>query len=330
MLPRAKSRGARKKHSWTAGVRRSCKALITLACLCLAAGVFLGKAESRELCFSPEAVYEFAEKNYKSADYLAAAIEFKRFVHFFPDHSKASEAGFKAGMSYFQIPRYGDAINAFELVAKRFAESQYAVDAMFMISRCHAGMNNIKEAIHTLDAVAVRAPDQKDRDRAFYNMGRLRLESGELARARAAFDKVSHESRDEFHVDEILRDLDDSDRIPVKSPVIAGLFSIVPGGGYLYCGRYREAATAFFLTAGLAAASWEAFDNDLHAIGGLAALAGAGFYGGGALGAVSSAHKYNRQSYRDYMRQRSGSSGQSPFFLGISPDSVMVSFCWRF
>lgn len=304
------------------------RALVVAACLLMSA--FAQNAESGQPAFTPETVYEFARQNYETGDFLAAAIEFKRFVHFFPVHPLAAEAGFKAGMAYFQIPRYAEAMNQFERVVRRFSKTDYAWEAMFMISRCHAGLNNPQEAIHTLKVIAAQAPDQKDRDRARYNSGKLRLESADVSGARAAFNAVSGEYRDEFQVDIILQDLDDPDMIQTKRPVLAGVFSIIPGGGYLYCGRYQEAATAFFLTVGLAAASWEAFDNDLYALGGLSGLAAAGFYGGGALGAISSAHKYNRKSYREYIRKMSGNSKQSPFILGIGRDSVTVSLCLRF
>lgn len=192
-------------------------------------------------------------------------------------------------------------------------------------------MNNPQEAIHTLDTIAARAAGQNDRDRALYKSGLLRLESGDISGARAAFSEISPENRGKYDIGSILSDLDDPDLFELKNPVLAGIFSIVPGGGYLYSGRYQEAATAFFITSALAAVSWEAFDEDLYALGGLAGLAGAGFYGGGAIGAVSSTHKYNRKIYRDYSRQLQKEHGQPPgLSIGIGQDSVMVSFNWRF
>ncbi|MCF8110774.1 MAG: tetratricopeptide repeat protein [Desulfobacteraceae bacterium] len=328
MLRRVSTGAARKPCPGPAAW--GCMVAAVFFLVCMSADVQGADSESGKFCISPESLYEFAEKNYKSGDYLAAAIEFKRFSHFFPDHPRAAEAGFKAGMAYFQIPRYGDAINAFESVVKQFPSSERAVEAMFMISRCHAGRNNIREAVNVLEAIAVRAPDQDDRDRARFESGRLKLESGDLSGARLSFDKITPGNRRKYNVEQILRDMDDPGRIPAKSPFLAGMFSIVPGGGYLYCGRYREAATAFFLTIGLAAASLEAFDNDMYAMGGLVGLAGAGFYGGGAIGAVSSAHKYNRKSYSDYIQQHIGSRREPGFSLGIGSDSVMVSFHWRF
>lgn len=81
--------------------------------------------------------------------------------------------------------------------------------------------------------------------------------------------------------------------MPGKNPVLAGLFSVVPGGGFLYTGRIRDAAAAFFLNAGLGLAAWKAFEQDNPALGGVISFVGAGFYSGSIYGSVSAAHKFN-------------------------------------
>lgn len=291
--------------------------------------VFVQKAEPRDLYYPPETLYEFAAENFNNGDYLAAAIEFKRFGHFFPDHPKAAAAGFKAGIAYYRIPRYSAAINAFRHVAKKYSKSDYAVESGFMISKCHVKLNDLGQAILILNEISMQAENQNVRDRALYKIGKLRIKTGDISGTKAALNRISPENKD-FQINRILKEIDDPDIISTKNPLLAGLFSIIPGGGYLYCGRYREAATAFFLTAGLAAASWEAFDEDLQVIGCFAGLAGIGFYGGGMIGSVTSAYKYNRKSFSDYVDQLPEKSRLSPLSLGIRPDSVAVLFSWRF
>ena len=87
--------------------------------------------------------------------------------------------------------------------------------------------------------------------------------------------------------------------------------------------------TAFFVTAGLAAASRESFDEELYALGGITGLVGLGFYGGSMIGSISSAHKYNRKTYGEYI-DRLPVNRQAPLSLQIRPESVMLSFCYRF
>ena len=43
----------------------------------------------------------------------------------------------------------------------------------------------------------------------------------------------------------------------------AGILSIIPGTGHLYCGRYKDATLAFILNTAMIYAACEAFDNHL-------------------------------------------------------------------
>jgi hypothetical protein len=49
-------------------------------------------------------------------------------------------------------------------------------------------------------------------------------------------------------------------------------------------------------------AAYEAFDNDLYALGGIITLFELGFYSGNIYSAVSSAHKYNRNERNRFLK----------------------------
>jgi hypothetical protein len=97
----------------------------------------------------------------------------------------------------------------------------------------------------------------------------------------------------------------------------------VPGGGQLYCARYQDALTAFLINAGLIWAAWEAFDNELYALGGVIGFVEFGFYAGNIYSASASAHKYNRDrsaDFRDYLNQRR----QTPLSLAPAPGGAAL------
>ncbi len=302
---------------------------IALICACLFSGPVLPEAGASRLDLAPEAVLEFARENFDNGDYRAAATEFKRFVHFFPDHARAPEAAYQAGAAYFHMKRYARAIDAFEKVTAQFGGTEPATEARFMISRCHVKLGNTEDALYILNRIRSEAKDPYVRDRAYYRIGRIRLDLQDIAGAKAAFESISPENRPNFQVEKILAHLDRQDEISTRSPFLSGVLSIVPGGGYLYTGRYREALTAFLVTAGLAAASWESFDEDLYALGGITGFVGLGFYGGSMVGSISSAHKYNRKNYREYI-DRLPVNRRAPLSLEVRPEAVMLSFCYRF
>ena len=58
---------------------------------------------------------------------------------------------------------------------------------------------------------------------------------------------------------------------------------------------------SFLFNGGLAMAAYEAFNNDLEALGAVVGLVGCGFYAGSVYGSVSAAHKDNRARSREFL-----------------------------
>ena len=82
---------------------------------------------------------------------------------------------------------------------------------------------------------------------------------------------------------------------------MAGALAILPGTGYLYCNRPRDALISFLINGGLIFAAYEAFDNDMVALGGVISFVEIGFYSGNIYGSISSAHKYNQDQDRRFV-----------------------------
>ncbi|MFW6284556.1 MAG: tetratricopeptide repeat protein, partial [Desulfosalsimonas sp.] len=273
--------------------------MVGLLCLSLAL-----PASARELTVSPDAAYAFAQKLYEQQDFQAAATEFDRFVHFFADDDRAPDAAFYAGMARFSMQKYQQAIDAFDRVIRSYPGSKQALEARFKISRCYQKQKDIDRSAMMLRQIIRQETDPEVRDRARSQMAWVLLEAGDISRARSSFLAISEKNQDRYNVGAIVSSIDDpGEEMKHKSPLTAGLLSAVPGGGYLYTGRFREAGVAFFLTSALAVASWQCFDEDLHALGALTGLAGLGFYSGSIAGGITSAHKYNHRQSEQFIRQ---------------------------
>jgi TM2 domain-containing membrane protein YozV len=94
----------------------------------------------------------------------------------------------------------------------------------------------------------------------------------------------------------------DAEKIPQKSPLLAGLLSgILPGSGQLYNGRAGDALLAFFLNGLFIAGIIEAIDQDEAAIAGVLGFFEAGWYVGNVYGAINGAHKHNRQAIETFV-----------------------------
>jgi TolA-binding protein len=281
------------------------------------------------LAIDADRQYRYAQSRLDSGAVDEAIAEFNRFIHFFPEDPRVPKARFQTGMAHFSAGRYQAAAAIFNQQTVDFADSPLDNQAYFMLSRSHARQGMIEQAIldlHNLVALT-SAPDVIDRAR--YELGWLHVDQGRWNDAGQAFGQISSDNQDRFRVADLKHALARSDTIPVKHPTTAGFLSIVPGGGQLYTKRYQDAATAFLINAGLIWAAWESFDNDLYALGSVISFVGFGFYAGNIYGAVSGAHKYNRDrivDYREYLNQ----NRQMFISMAAAPEGAALRLTIRF
>ncbi len=246
------------------------------------------------LTIDADSQYRYAQSRLEAEAFAEAVIEFNRFIHFFPADARVPEARYQSGMALYRAGRYAEAAVVFEHVTRSYSGLRLQNEAFFMLSRSHADQGLTEQALLDMHNLLAVASDVDVIDRAQHELGWLLVERGQWARADHHFSRITPANRDRYRVAPLRQDLAQHPTIPFKDPTTAGVLSIVPGGGQLYCGRYQDALTAFIVNAGLIWAAWEAFDNDLPALGGVITFVEFGFYAGNIYGAVGSAKKYNR------------------------------------
>ena len=117
---------------------------------------------------------------------------------------------------------------------------------------------------------------------------------GSFALARKYLSKISAANVAKYSTDQYHNLIFKAEHAPKKNPVAAGLFAVIPGGGFLYCERFHDALITFLFNAGLMVAAYEAWDNDNKALAGVIGFVETGFYSGNIYGSITSAHKYNQ------------------------------------
>jgi len=247
-----------------------------------------------------DALFDYAWYNFENQDYETAIIELKRFLYFYPNDPRAAKASYHLGVSYFRLKKYDRAVNAFQKTVETYPDDEFAIDSRFQISRCQLEMNNPDEAAGGLIDLIKETDQPAVKDRVRYRLGWIAIETSRIGQARTWFNRISPNRQTDYQVAELQKDMERIKDLPHKRPFLAGLFSVVPGGGYLYTGRYQDAAVAFVVNAALMGAAYESFDNDLEVLGGLLALIDAGFYAGSIYGGISSAHKFNQSAYNQF------------------------------
>ena len=303
--------------------------VLRLRCLMIVIGVPLVLMAATvqgfaQLIIDADSQYRYAQSRFDSGAFDEAIAEFNRFIHFFPADRKIPRARFQTGMAHFNAGRYQVAATLFNQQTVDFTGSPLDNEAYFMLSRSHARQGMIEQAILDLHNLVALSSAVDVIDRARYELGWLHVDQGRWNDADQAFDRISPDNQQRFQVADLKQALARSEAIPIKHPATAGFLSVVPGGGQLYCNRYQDALTAFLINAGLIWAAWEAFDNEQYALGSVITFVEFGFYAGNIYGAVSSAHKYNRDrvtEYRDRLNQHRQMS------LSLAPAATGAALC---
>ncbi len=245
---------------------------------------------------------DYADHCFDNQEFKAAASEYKKFIYLFKDDDRAALAEYKIGMSYFHDKSYIKALNVFTTILDQEGTTDTGILSAFMISRCYQRVRNYPSAINNLIYFKQLTDDAYLADKIYYQLGWLYLEIGDFKRARSAFSSISIVNQADYNTENLNTDLNVHTEIPKKNPTTAGILSIIPGGGYLYCGRYRDALTAFLVNGALIYGAYECFDEDLYALGGMITALEVGFYAGNIYGGVSSAHKYNLSKQNEFVQ----------------------------
>ena len=198
-----------------------------------------------------------------------------------------------------------------------------------MVSECYVRLRKFDPAITNLKNLMVAVDDPEVRDEAFYRIGWIYIETASFEKARGNFDKISSKNKTKLNLDRLFAELDKEPSIEKKQPALAGALSILPGAGYLYLERYRDALVAFIVNGAMIYATYAAFNNDNPALGGILAFVELGFYTANIYGATTSAHKYNKTQTRNFIEKlKQGTK------IGLSADyankGILFSFRYDF
>ncbi len=269
--------------------------------LCVIAGVSDVSANQLMIDSAPDQQFEYAEHLFNHKDYSSAVEEFKRFIYFFPDDKRTETAEYKIGLSHFHTKDFKEALDYFVKIQKKSVSGEIGFKSGLMISQIYEKLNDTRSAADSLHSLLSVTKDINRRDKIYYQLGWLFLETGDANQARRFFGNITKPNQQIFEIELLNDQLDEFKNIPQKEPLVAGLLSIVPGGGYLYCGRYQDALVAFVINSALIYGAYESFDKNLYALGGIVSAVELGFYAGSMYGGVSSAHKYNKAKQTEYI-----------------------------
>jgi len=252
------------------------------------------------LTITADMQYAYALASQKEVFHETAMVEWKRFVHFFPLDPRIPTARFYLGMSLFHLKKWDQARAIFQSQRFPYVGSFRNVESFFMLSKTLLAQGRPGGAQRVLQDLFSVSDSPEVKDRALWTLAWMHLdrakdmEPGALERADAFLSRISMSGERVFHAREVRQAVETIMNQDQKSPFVAGMTALVPGGGFAYCERYRDALAAFIINVGLIFAAHESFEGGNNVLGGLICVVESGFYGGNIYGSISSAHKYNR------------------------------------
>ncbi|PIE62457.1 MAG: hypothetical protein CSA25_05030 [Desulfobacter postgatei] len=287
---------------------------LTLLALSLGLGSPGAHAHSNDppgLFITADTQFDYAQTLFDQKDFTAAQVEFKRFIHFFPKDARHDRAQYTAGVALFRSGQYYKAAKQFDTIIRQSKDidSRWASQASFMQSQAFEAMGNTGYAQVVLQNHLKRTRDTGIKDRIYLELARMHIQNtatpgnNELDSARENLMLISPEKQRAYNVTTQLQAIDNAVNAPAKNPVLAGILAIIPGGGMLYCERYKDAFISFCFNTGLIWAAYTAFDHDNPALGGVITFVETGFYSGNIYGSITAAHKYNKAAQMKILNQ---------------------------
>lgn len=246
--------------------------------------------------------FDYAQNLFDQKDFTAAQVEFKRFIYFFPQDPRHDRADYTAGVALFHSGQFYEAAKCFDAIIRQSEDidSPWAQKSCFMQSQAFEAMGNTGYAQVVLQNYLKLTRDTETKDRIYLALARMHIQNtatpgkNELDIARKNLMLISADKQGEYKVAQQLETIDQAVNAPAKSPALAGIMAIIPGGGMLYCERYKDAFISFCFNTGLIWAAYTAFDHDNPALGGVISFVETGFYSGNIYGSITAAHKYNK------------------------------------
>lgn len=259
-------------------------------------------AATEPLGFSADQLLMFAEQLMRQGEYFRAITEYRRFLFYYPDDPRRAMVHFSIGLAFYRGESYVEALQTFQEVTQQYPNTAYGKQAWLWQGETFIKQGQYTTAEGIFKAITEQFPFDRIGQQARYQRAWALLYQRRWRNAATQFQQVAPDS-DLYQSAQLLaQEALVGERLPTKSPVLAGIFSgLFPGSGQLYNGRLGDALLAFFLNSLFIVGAIEAIHSDAPAIAGMLSFFEAGWYAGNVYGAINGAHKHNRHTAEAFL-----------------------------
>jgi tetratricopeptide (TPR) repeat protein len=246
----------------------------------------------------------FADHLFEQGHYYQAVTEYERFIYCNPGHPSVPRARLQTARCYKMGAQYDKAVDLYRQLAEQYTGRDEGIEAAFQAGECFRLSEDFDQALGEYSRFIRENAAHPLVDKARWNMAWTYIQLEDYASARKELLSLNESSNYRTPSQELVAALDELPHTRHKSPVIAGvLATLMPGAGHLYTGQKKQALFSFVTNALLIFGSYEAFDKEVYTAGGVLSLFSLNYYSGNIFGAITSAHKFNRQTREEHLRQ---------------------------
>lgn len=233
-------------------------------------------------------------------EYQSALIEIERLIFFNKNQADARLYSNKL-LCYRGLGDFEKGIFEYEV---EFPKSVKDMDGVNMqAALLYYLTSNNQSALNVLDDVLRKGGNADIQRKAQALKGIINLKEGQPQVAESIFRESLCLDVDEDLYKSNLNVLKIMKEQKKKSPSLARILSIIPGGGYLYTNHKGSALTAFVINSLLGYATYTSIKSKNYGAAGICGFLGLSFYIGNINGAGRSAVRYNERKYNAFIRQ---------------------------
>lgn len=245
-------------------------------------------------------ILAFADNLFEQEDYYRAIGEYQRFIFMFGQNKGLSQkARFRIGLCYQKSKQLTTAIKYFKGLETELPEHIYPI--RFEIARTYYLKGEFQQAIPIFQSLIDTALLS---DYSRYMLGKCYLKQMDWTKARVAFDNINPSSSVYALSKEMAEFAENGAKLPHKSPLVAGIMSLLlPGAGQIYLHRFGDGTFSMLLTLGTTWLGHYYLQQGDKPAGNILSGLGYIFYSGNVYGAVVSAKLINASLCANYLEQ---------------------------
>jgi len=263
-----------------------------------------GQSAGNQLQEEGKSLLGFADYLLEQGHYYQAVTEYQRFIYFNPGHPSVPQVRLKTARCYKLGGQYDRAVELYRELAALYRGREEGIEAVFEVGECFRLSEDYPQALLEFSRFIGDNPSHPLADRARWNIAWAYIWLQDYGSARKELALLNGSGPYQAPSQELMGALDELPHLPRKSPFISGMLAaLVPGAGHLYTGQKKQALFSFVTNALLIFGSYEAFSKELYTAGGFLSLFSINYYSGNMFGAITSAHRFNRQKREERLRQ---------------------------